>query len=65
MAFQGQYRGKEAKPTMVVEAVADCTLYAWYVVFGYCGILNDINIWDNSLLHKSLCDGAFCENDFQ
>ncbi len=44
-----------------MEAVADCTLYEWYVFFGYRGTPN-VN---NSLLQKSLCDGTLCENDFQ
>jgi hypothetical protein len=33
-------------------------------VFGYCGTLNGINIWESSLLHQSLCDGSFSNNDF-
>jgi hypothetical protein len=32
---------------------------------GYAGTLNDINVWDSSLLHKSLNDGSFCHNDFE
>jgi hypothetical protein len=48
-----------------VEAVADCTLYEWHIIFGYRETLNDINIWDNSLFQKSLCAGTLCENDFQ
>jgi len=64
VAYQGQYQGKEGRPTVVVEAVSDYSLYAWHAVFGYCGTLNDINIWESSLLHQSLCDGSFSNNDF-
>ncbi len=64
VAHHGQFQGKEGKPTLVVEAMADHTLYAWHAVFGYCGSLNDINIWENSLLLQSLCDGTFSQNDF-
>jgi hypothetical protein len=64
VAYHGQYQGKEGRPTVVVEAVADYNLYAWHAVFGYCGTLNDINIWDSSLLQKSICDGTFGVNDF-
>jgi hypothetical protein len=63
-AYHGQYQGKEGRPTVVVEAVADYNLYAWHAVFGYCGTLNDVNIWDRSLLQKSICDSKFGINDF-
>ena len=32
---------------------------------GYAGTFNDINVWDNSLLHRSLIDGSFSQNDFE
>jgi len=35
-----------------------------HAVFGYCGMLNDISIWDSSYLLQSLCDGSFAELDF-
>jgi hypothetical protein len=64
IAHQGQYQGKEGKPTIVVEALADHNLYAWHAVFGYAGTLNDISIWDSSFLLQSLCDGSFSDLDF-
>jgi hypothetical protein len=64
VAHHGQYQGKEGKPTIVVEALADYNLYAWHAVFGYAGTLNDISIWDSSYLLQSLCDGSFSELDF-
>jgi hypothetical protein len=64
VAHHGQYVGKEGKPTLVVEAMADHSLYCWHAVFGYAGTLNDINIWDSSLLLQSFCDGSFEANDF-
>jgi hypothetical protein len=38
-AFAGQYKGKEKKPTVVLEAVADQRLWIWHVFFGTAGAL--------------------------
>jgi hypothetical protein len=48
VSHHGQFQGKEGRPTIVVEAMADYNLYAWHAVFGYCGTLNDLSIWDSS-----------------
>jgi hypothetical protein len=64
VAHHGQFQGKEGKPTIVVEALADYNLYVWHAVFGYPGTLNDINIWDTSYLLQSLCNGSFGGLDF-
>jgi hypothetical protein len=40
-------------------------LFAWHVVLGYAGTFNDINVWDSSLLHCSLIDGSYSQNDFE
>jgi len=63
-AHQGQFQGKEGRPTVVVEAMADYNLYCWHAIFGYAGTLNDITIWDNSFLLKAICDGSFEQMDF-
>jgi hypothetical protein len=47
-----------------VEALADHNLYAWHAVFGYCGTLNNITIWNSSYLLQSLCNGSFSDLDF-
>jgi hypothetical protein len=64
VAHHGQFQGKEGKPTLVVEAMADHTFYVWHAVFGYAGTLNDITIQDNSFLLHSICDGSFEKYDF-
>jgi hypothetical protein len=64
IAHQGQYKGKEGSPTIVIEAGCDYHLWFWHCVFGYVGSMNDINIWDCSKLHESLQDGSFELNDF-
>jgi hypothetical protein len=61
VAFHGQFQGKEEKRTIVMEAVCDYNRFAWHTVFGYSGVLNDINIWDASLLHKAFCDESFSQ----
>jgi hypothetical protein len=64
VAYQGQFKGKEEKPTIIMEALCDYQLFAWHFVVGYAGTLNDINVWDNSLLHKAFIDGSFSHLDF-
>ncbi|KAH9138932.1 hypothetical protein AeRB84_016788 [Aphanomyces euteiches] len=44
----GQFKGKEKKPTVVLEACADADLWIWHASFGWPGSLNDINILDRS-----------------
>jgi hypothetical protein len=63
-SYHGQYKGKESGPTIVVEAGCDYNLWFWHCVFDYVGTMNDINIWDSSVLHMSLVDGTFERNDF-
>jgi hypothetical protein len=63
VAHHGQYQGQEGRPTIVVEALANYILFAWHAVFGYCGMLNDLSIWDKSFLLQSLCNASFLELD--
>ena len=46
----GQFKGKEKKPTVVLEACADQELWIWHANFGWPGSLNDINILDRSTI---------------
>jgi hypothetical protein len=61
---KGQHAGKEKKPTLALEAVADYSLWFWHHDFGFPGALNDINIWDRSELCKSFVDGTLNQLDF-
>jgi len=66
VAYQGQYtNGKQGHPTIILEAVADYNLWFWHVAFGFPGSYNDINVWDNSPLHKAFVDGTFSLIDFE
>jgi hypothetical protein len=65
-ALQGQYKGKEKNPSLILEEVADYTLWLWYSCFNHHGSLNDINVWDRSPLLQEFLDGAFAEEvDFE
>ena len=48
VALARQYKGKEGRKTMVMEAICDPFLYIWYFNFGHPGSLNDINVLDRS-----------------
>ena len=66
MAWHGQFKGKEKVATVVLEALADNTLWIWHANFGAPGTLNDINIWDRSPLYESFINGQFIEDvDFE
>lgn len=65
MAWQGQFKnGKEDKSSLVLEAVADYNTWFWHSFFGSAGTNNDINIWDQSPLLKSMLDGTLEAIDF-
>jgi len=60
VALQGfLFTGKEGYPTIVLEAVANFSLRIWHAAFGFAGGLNDLNIWENSLLLDDMVSGAF------
>lgn len=59
VAWRGSYKGKEKKPTVVLEAISDYHLYFWHASFGYCGTLNDKTILNLSPFLSSLLDGSF------
>lgn len=59
VALAGQFRGKEGKSTLVLEAICDGELYIWHSFFGEAGSLNDINILDKSSIVFSLINGSF------
>jgi Plant transposon protein len=57
--FAGQFKGKEKKPTIVLEAVADGECWIWHAGFGYPGSLNDLNILDISSTMERVFCGEF------
>uniref|UniRef100_H3G773 DDE Tnp4 domain-containing protein n=1 Tax=Phytophthora ramorum TaxID=164328 RepID=H3G773_PHYRM len=57
-ALAGQHKGKEKKPTKILEAVADYNLRIWHCNFGSPGSLNDINVLDQSPLFQYFLQGT-------
>ena len=57
VAWQGSYKGKGHKPSIVLEAIADHHLWFWHASYGYAGTLNDINILNLSPYLESLLNG--------
>ena len=63
-ALKGQFQGgKHKKVSIVMEAMSDHSRWLWLPSFGYAGSLNNINIWDQSLIHKMLIDGTFADKE--
>ena len=54
MAWAGQYKGKEKKPTVVLEAIADSELWIWGCNVGHPGSMNDLNVLDCSILVRDI-----------
>lgn len=60
-AWQGSFKGKEKKSTIVMEALCDFNLYIWHVGYGFAGTLNDKSILNRSPLLDSFTDGSFAK----
>jgi Plant transposon protein len=58
-AWQGSYKGKEKKPSIVLEAICDYHLWFWHGAYGYTGTMNDKTIWSMSPFYGQLLDGSF------
>nr|XP_029709624.1 uncharacterized protein LOC109399029 [Aedes albopictus] len=57
MAWAGQYKGKEKKPSIILEVVASYDLWIWHAFFGMPGSNNDINVLERSSLFSDLYNG--------
>jgi hypothetical protein len=57
-AWQQSYKGKENKPSIVLEAVCDYNLWFWHSFFGSGGSFNDLNVLDVSNLLQMFLDGS-------
>jgi hypothetical protein len=60
-AWQGLYKGKESKPSIVMESIADYFLFLWHASYGYTGTLNDNTILHLSPFMDRLLDGTIHE----
>ena len=61
LAWQGSYKGKEKKPSIVLEAISDFHMWFWHAAYGYAGCMNDISILAVSPFLERLLDGTFQE----
>lgn len=61
MAWAGQYKGKEKKPSIILEVIASYDLWIWHAFFGMPGSNNDINVLDRSPLFSDLYNGTLPE----
>ena len=61
VAWQGSFKGKEKKPSIVLEALSDYHMWFWHAAYGYAGTLNDTTILHMSPLLDSFIDGSFAE----
>jgi len=57
--WQGSYKGKEGRPSIVLEAVCDYNLWFWNAFYGCPGTFNDINILRMSNLVTAFTNGSF------
>jgi len=63
VAWQGSYKGKEKKPTIVLEAISGYHMWFWHAAYGYAGNLNDKTILSLSPFLSMLLDGTFAERE--
>jgi hypothetical protein len=57
--WQGSYKGKEKRPSIVLEAICDYHLWFWHGAYGYAGTMNDLSILSMSPFLGKLVDGSF------
>ena len=59
VAWAGQFKGKEKKPTIVLEAISDGEFWIWNCFLGSPGSLNDLNVLDHSKTIWEIVAGCF------
>jgi hypothetical protein len=57
--WKGQYKGKEKKASIVLEAACDYQMWFWHTTYGYPGTMNDLNVFHLSPLKDSFINGSF------
>lgn len=58
-AWAGSFQEKDKRPSIVMEAISDYNLWFWQVSYGYCGSLNDLNIFNLSQFMQDVVTGSF------
>jgi hypothetical protein len=57
VAWQGQFQDKDKNRSVILEAIADQSLWIWHAFFGLPGGNNDINVLDQSPLISNMLRG--------
>ena len=57
VAWQGQFQDKNKNQSVILEAIADQSLWLWHIFFGLLGGNNDISVLDRSPLIANLLKG--------
>jgi hypothetical protein len=65
VAWQGQFQDKDKDRSIILEAVADQSLWIWHACFGMPGGNNDINVLDRSPFITNLLKGDSSGMQFQ
>ena len=65
VAWQGQFQDKDKNRSIILEAVADQSLWIWHAYFGCVGGNNDINVLDSSPFLLNLLRGAGVDISFE
>jgi hypothetical protein len=65
VAWQGQYQDKDGVRSIILEAIADQSLWIWHAFFGLPGGNNDINVLDRSPLVANLLGGEGSDMSFE
>jgi hypothetical protein len=65
VAWQGQFQDKDKNRSVILEAIADQSLWFWHAFFGLPGGNNDINVLDRSPLIANLLKGEGHDMSFQ
>jgi hypothetical protein len=64
-AWQGQFQDKDGLCSIILEAIADQSLWIWHAFFGLPGSNNDINVLDRSPLVANLLGGEGSDMTFE
>jgi hypothetical protein len=57
IAWQGQFQDKDGARNIILEAIADQSLWIWHAYFGLLGGNNDMNALDRSPMLSDLLQG--------
>jgi hypothetical protein len=64
VAWVGQFQDKDKERSIILEAIADKSLWIWHAFFGMPGSNNDANVLDRSLFVNNMLRGPFHDLSF-